>query len=1749
MARRSRPRSGVVLLIVLILLMLLIVSGLTFAIISGQFRRAAEASGRRERVGDDPRQLTDRVMYQLLRDTPAGVRSSLAGQSLLRDLYGSDSAIGRLVSWTPRVAGQFAEIEFDNGGGSFRDQPGYYNGCVLTFSRASDATGDVTESRLSVRVVQYNPTSSSAGMLVVEIPEGDSAEQLAANIGSSFIINGRPFNGKGAGYELTTDTLDGELEFPLGTTELGAYTQPKALLPHYNNYPADVLIDADEKPNVGGMDEPWDAADYQNMYLAMIPANPASGIIPSFHRPALINYTLKKFADDVLAPAGITDPAQQVALFRYPFGPDLELGTSDDPFDISNAGERGVLQQILDLKRLVIMRPLPEDNPQFPNGAAFSMSYGMFDSSGNAVEATSRNLAELMLGIDSDGDGALDSDWLDVDNDGDGKPDSLWLDAGLPIQTSADGRRYKPMVAILCQDLDSRLNVNAHSNQWQRREYFAVTGQLSDAPFDQVAPFAGDVPRQLLLPRGLGFGPADIFLGHLFVTDTEYQQVMNLRYADSILNAAGISNTDDWLSSIKSLGIPADYVNQVSSYGMPPDLWGRGAVGLDYNGQPISIYSGQTGETVSDPYELVLNRPAAGNVDGPYTVAELERLLRWYDLDALSLPVRLAGAAPSSFGLGSGAAADAPRRRGVVTTHSSHVPVPSAMVPEPFRDELRTIFGDEVVPATSVLDLYRARLLAGGVDADDVQDHMLMMVPNEIWHGGRFDVNRWFGNGRDDNGNGVVDEPGEAADEVIWPSGTPGSFGDTDVKTPVPTNIHFGARQDFVRQLYCLMMLLTPEPYLHPTQEGLSNTYRRELTAQRIAQWAVNVVDFRDPDAIMTPFEYDIDPFDANTIDWDPTTVDAASRRIVWGGEYPDLLLTETVAFHDRRIKDTEYDNGPAKKVGPDDETLDQFRIPQGSLFFELYCSRNRIANNRQYPRELYTFDVRDNLEKLDLARRAPPDLYPQADVAPGVPNGDRIEISWPVWRIVISEPLDADQMPQQLAQNKPDSTSFNPSDLDLAHSVGNTTVSTDQIPLERAVWFTPGFSYVTSSDYVGAFADFDSITESAAFRPTEVGGTLLTPGGYAVVGPRETTRVGMIDDGDGLLMTMQRSPHMLLFPPTALGRTFRVIDNDGTERYAPPVPPLGIVCGAPAPDFWENKPLIGMNISEPVPNDSYYPEPTYRDTYADPDDPEIENGILSNPTLPDIPLDDEMGPLANDQPHGDEDEFDTVTDYRAAFLQRLANPLIPFHPLTNPYITVDWATLDLTVFNGDDNPLETVGADAIRFAARQRGNAELQEPAPVYGPNYPTGALDDDNFLLWNPFAAEPVQTQENVALTTYYFAHNLSHTLGYLNSTMGPPLTTPAEYVGSPETPFPWLTWLNRPFANPLEMMQVPASTPSRLLFEFGVYQSGTTTEDPYDSQSTPDVKQFRGTFSHLLNFFHSSKLVGTTIVGADFYRLFDYVGTPSPFVGAERWYDPDPNNGYIESYQPPFNHLSRFQDPGLVNINTISDSLVWEGIAKGFPAMDPSDPGGIDGSEMFRRIFESRRGYAGDELSFNSDFPTFFANPFRCADAADLMPDVQSPSDPGQNLRKSEPVQATLLREDLLTSSRTDALFVPDSSVVAQVEAEYQDQRRNPYFRYQGLARLSNLVTNNSNVFAVWITVGYFEVEPNPSTSIAPGGIDIAHPDGYRLGREVGSDSGQVERHRAFYIIDRSVPVAFEPGENHNVDRAVLLRRFIE
>ena len=77
-----------------------------------------------------------------------------------------------------------------------------------------------------------------------------------------------------------------------------------------------------------------------------------------------------------------------------------------------------------------------------------------------------------------------------------------------------------------------------------------------------------------------------------------------------------------------------------------------------------------------------------------------------------------------------------------------------------------------------------------------------------------------------------------------------------------------------------------------------------------------------------------------------------------------------------------------------------------------------------------------------------------------------------------------------------------------------------------------------------------------------------------------------------------------------------------------------------------------------------------------------------------------------------------------------------------------------------------------------------------------------------------------------------------------------------------------------------------------------------------------------------------------------------------------------------------------------------------------------------------------------------------------------------------------------------------------------------------------RLANTTTTKSHLFGVWITL-------REAMAPAPANGQPAVP----------ADPDGVRYHRAFYIIDRSIPVAHEPGRDHNVWDAVLLRRIVE
>ena len=92
----------------------------------------------------------------------------------------------------------------------------------------------------------------------------------------------------------------------------------------------------------------------------------------------------------------------------------------------------------------------------------------------------------------------------DVDNDNDGIRDSVWIDFGAPVMPGPNGKLVKPLAAILCVDMDGRLNVNTHSTLELANDNANLWS--AKAPTQTVA---NNVPS-IQLPRGSGFGPAEI---------------------------------------------------------------------------------------------------------------------------------------------------------------------------------------------------------------------------------------------------------------------------------------------------------------------------------------------------------------------------------------------------------------------------------------------------------------------------------------------------------------------------------------------------------------------------------------------------------------------------------------------------------------------------------------------------------------------------------------------------------------------------------------------------------------------------------------------------------------------------------------------------------------------------------------------------------------------------------------------------------------------------------------------------------------------------------------------------------------------------------------------------------------------------------------------------------------------------------------------------------------------------------------
>jgi hypothetical protein len=129
--------------------------------------------------------------------------------------------------------------------------------------------------------------------------------------------------------------------------------------------------------------------------------------------------------------------------------------------------------------------------------------------------------------------------------------------------------------------------------------------------------------------------------------------------------------------------------------------------------------------------------------------------------------------------------------------------------------------------------------------------------------------------------------------------------------------------------------------------------------------------------------------------------------------------------------------------------------------------------------------------------------------------------------------------------------------------------------------------------------------------------------------------------------------------------------------------------------------------------------------------------------------------------------------------------------------------------------------------------------------------------------------------------------------------------------------------------------------------------------------------------------------------------------------------------------------------------------------------------------------------------------------------------------------------------LTGGRVNLVTQPALQDVYLGSGTSPDRRQSPYFRTEWLQGVMNLTTVRSHQFAVWITIGFFEVKrrgnPALATSDPARAADL-------LGPEIGSTAGPRARHRAFFVLDRSRAGGLNEADTNCLHDVIIHRTLI-
>ncbi|OYV87342.1 MAG: hypothetical protein B7Z73_10255, partial [Planctomycetia bacterium 21-64-5] len=490
----------------------------------------------------------DEVFNQVVRGT-RDPDSVLQAHSLLEDLYGFPQLFGRIVTIAPMAttstsqplqSGQLLSVSIiPTAGYSLAPASGAYVGQVITML-------DGPAQGHSARIVgyAYNAVTLQGFMQISSLDGLMPSPASGSNLGDQFVINGRPFAGTGFGFNwygmYYSATSTPQYYTPPSNTPVlnagdpSAMLVPYALLPNHAQFTPNPAINyydpAGPAPSTaqnlvpfGSANEPYDAVDFQNMLLSLRYYEPTLSkvvtISPSLHRPELLSYFAFWANTNSLAGVSLSGSNYTSAGVTFRSKVILRPEPNFEQFlpsqDLNGNGVYDYREPFIDNNSNGYYDGLPDIYIDLNFDSAYTQ--GDIDFTGNLFNPITgpyyydgvANLWKSDIPVGAPWS-AYGVNW-DVDNDGDNVPDSIWVDVGLPVQAAADGTQYKYLAAILCEDLDGKINLNAHGNTAQldiNRYGGAIAGPYITATTPTVS--GGGFTAGATAPIGQAYGTAEI---------------------------------------------------------------------------------------------------------------------------------------------------------------------------------------------------------------------------------------------------------------------------------------------------------------------------------------------------------------------------------------------------------------------------------------------------------------------------------------------------------------------------------------------------------------------------------------------------------------------------------------------------------------------------------------------------------------------------------------------------------------------------------------------------------------------------------------------------------------------------------------------------------------------------------------------------------------------------------------------------------------------------------------------------------------------------------------------------------------------------------------------------------------------------------------------------------------------------------------------------------------------------------------